>query len=408
MIDICAVNGRLTPLILGIISILISTFSVPAFATKMHVNIYYISHDNMHNYAVNPLLVAPENAGVAGAMLGINDSNTTGKFLGQDFKLQIKHLPTNAIPSGTGTVAGLPVDWATLLPQTGLVLTALDSPYLQDLLAYNATLKEPHLLINVTNRENRLRQTSCSTMLFHTAPSDAQITDALGQWLLSKRLNRVFLIDGDTPEDRQWVNSFQRTAKRYKIQIETTKKWTFNTDLRRTVSQDIPLFTQSSRPYDVVVVADTHQRFGQYVPYNTFYPRPVIGTAGLVADTWHPSIEQWGAKQLQNRFNDQHKRSMQHQDYDAYVAIRAIAYAVQQTQSMQANTIAKYMRGDAFQLAAYKGRKLTFRMYNGQLRMPIELTHPLGLVARAPHDGFMHPLTDLDTLGFDKREVCQD
>lgn len=406
MIDICAVNGRLTPLILGIISILISTFSVPVFATKMHVNIYYISHDNMHNYAVNPLLVAPENAGVAGAMLGINDSNTTGKFLGQDFKLQIKHLPTNAIPSGT--VAGLPVDWATLLPQTGLVLTALDSPYLQDLLAYNATLKEPHLLINVTNRDNRLRQTSCSIMLFHTAPSDAQITDALGQWLLSKRLNRVFLIDGDTPEDSQWVNSFQRTAKRYKIQIETTKKWTFNTDLRRTVSQDIPLFTQSSRPYDVVVVADTHQRFGQYVPYNTFYPRPVIGTAGLVADTWHPSIEQWGAKQLQNRFNDQYNRSMQHQDYDAYVAIRAIAYAVQQTQSMQANTIAKYMRGDAFQLAAYKGRKLTFRTYNGQLRMPIELTHPLGLVARAPHDGFMHPLTDLDTLGFDKREVCQD
>ena len=98
---------------------------------------------------------------------------------------------------------------------------------------------------------------------------------------------------------------------------------------------------------------------------------------------------------------------MQHQDYDAYVAVRAIAYGVQQTQSVDPTQLATFLRSESFQLAAYKGRKLTFRNYNGQLRMPIELTHPLGLVARAPLEGFMHPITDLDTLGFDRREVCQ-
>jgi ABC transporter substrate binding protein (PQQ-dependent alcohol dehydrogenase system) len=370
-------------------------------AADIDVKIYHLSHNDLTNYTINPLLVEPDNAGIAGAALGISDSNTTGKFLGQHYTLHPIHLLDIA------NVATSRIDWAEHLPQAGLILSDLASPYLQQLLAYNATLSTPHLIINVSNRDNSLRQTQCTQMLLHTTPSNAQITDALGQWLLSKRLNRVFLIDGDTSEDDRWVASFERTAKRYKLKIDASKKWTFDTDLRRTVSQDIPLFTQTSRPYDVVVVADTHQRFGQYVPYNTYYPRPVIGTAGLVADTWHPSIEQWGARQLQNRFYEQHARSMLHQDYDAYVAVRAIAYGVQQTQSMDPTKLAAFLRSESFQLAAYKGRKLTFRDYNGQLRMPIELTHPLGLVARAPQEGFMHPITDLDTLGFDRREVCQ-
>ena len=98
---------------------------------------------------------------------------------------------------------------------------------------------------------------------------------------------------------------------------------------------------------------------------------------------------------------------MEHADFDAYVAVRAIAYAVQQIKGVNIEALATFMRSEQFQLAAYKGRKLTFRDFNGQLRMPIELTHPLGLVARAPQTGFMHPVSELDTLGFDRREVCQ-
>lgn len=59
---------------------------------------------------------------------------------------------------------------------------------------------------------------------------------------------------------------------------------------------------------------------------------------------------------------------------------------------------------DEFQLAAFKGRKLTYRPWNGQLRQPIPLVHPRGMVAQAPFEGFLHPRTDLDTLGFDEPE----
>ena len=373
----------------------------PTFAKlePLQVNITHIVQAHKDDYYTNPLLIAPTDSGIAGIELGIDDSNTTGKFLGQQFSLLTQTIPAEA--------SGTPVQWSEYDIDNQLLLVDLDSETLRALIIHNNTLKQPALIINIANRDNALRQHICTENLFHTTPSHAQITDALGQWLLSKRLNNIFLIDGDTPEDTAWISSFKRTAKRYKINISVEKKWTFNTDLRRTVSQDIPLFTQTARPYDVVVVADVHQQFGQYVPYNTFYPRPVIGTAGLVADTWHPSIEQWGAKQLQNRFQDLHQRYMEHTDFDAYVAVRAIAYAVQQTKDVNTASLATFMRSEQFQLAAYKGRKLTFRNFNGQLRMPIELTHPLGLVARAPQTGFMHPVSELDTLGFDRREVCQ-
>lgn len=364
----------------------------------MAVNITYISNRVSPDFAVNELLKAPNNAGFAGALLGIEDSNTTGKFLGQHFAISSIDIADKASTN---------INWREIFPEPSLILANLDSQALRQLIAYNKKQTQPHLVINVAERDNALRQNICEPFVFHSAPSYAQITDALGQWLLTKRLNNIFLIDGDTEQDARWVESFKRTAKRYKLSITSEKKWSFDSDLRRTVSQEIPLFTQTARPYDIVVVADTYQRFGQYVPYNTFYPRPVIGTAGMVADTWHPSIEQWGAKQLQNRFMDLHGRYMQHQDFDSYVGVRAIAYAVQQTKSLNPEQISAFMRSDEFQLAAYKGRKLTFRQYNGQLRMPIELTHPFGLVSRSPQTGFMHPTSELDTLGFDKSEACQ-
>jgi hypothetical protein len=39
------------------------------------------------------------------------------------------------------------------------------------------------------------------------------------------------------------------------------------------------------------------------------------------------------------------------------------------------------------------------------LRQPIPLVHPRALVANAPLEGFLHPRSELDTLGFDRPET---
>ena len=67
-----------------------------------------------------------------------------------------------------------------------------------------------------------------------------------------------------------------------------------------------------------------------------------------------------------------------------------------------------YIFSDSFTLNGYTGTPLSFRAWDGQLRQPILLAAPRSLVAVAPIDGFLHPKTELDTLGYDQPEShCQ-
>jgi ABC transporter substrate binding protein (PQQ-dependent alcohol dehydrogenase system) len=62
------------------------------------------------------------------------------------------------------------------------------------------------------------------------------------------------------------------------------------------------------------------------------------------------------------------------------------------------------MRAPEFELAAFKGRKLTYREWNGQLRQPILLATAKIQVTVSPQPGFLHQYSELDTLGIDRPE----
>ena len=58
-----------------------------------------------------------------------------------------------------------------------------------------------------------------------------------------------------------------------------------------------------------------------------------------------------------------------------------------------------------FNIAAYKGKPVSFRNWNRQLRQPILLVTPRALVSVSPQNGFVHPRTELDTLGIDEPDT---
>jgi ABC transporter substrate binding protein (PQQ-dependent alcohol dehydrogenase system) len=134
----------------------------------------------------------------------------------------------------------------------------------------------------------------------------------------------------------------------------------------------------------------------------------VAGSEGLSAVTWSPVIEQWGAAQLQSRFEETAGRGMQPQDYAAWAAVRALGEAVTRTNSGDPGVLRDYLLSEDFELAGFKGRPLTFRDWNGQLRQPIAIAHPRALVAQAPLEGFLHQTNELDSLGLDRPEsLCE-
>ncbi len=380
----------LRPLI-TLTGLLLSTAALAA-RPPLTVDITYLQYQPDRGPVLSNILPEPADSGLRGSELAIKDSNTTGRFLNQRYQLH----PYQAASS---TVM---LDQARQAFTAGQRLFVANMPAaaLQQL---SNQLGEQALIFNAGSPANALRK-SCKSNLLHTLPSRAMLADALGQWLKAKRLQRWLLIRGQQPEDIRYAESIQRAAKRFGAKVVAEKVWSFDTDLRRTAQKELPLFTQGE-DYDVVVVADERGDFGEYVPFNTWLPRPVVGTQGLTPVAWHRVVEQWGAAQLQSRFDKLTGRWMTSTDYASWAAVRSIAEAVTRTGSTDSQTLTAYLRGDQFQLAAFKGRKLSFRPWSGQLRQPIPLVHPRALVSQSPQPGFLHPTNELDTLGFDKPEV---
>ena len=54
---------------------------------------------------------------------------------------------------------------------------------------------------------------------------------------------------------------------------------------------------------------------------------------------------------------------------------------------------------------SFKGQKLTFRHWNWQLRQPIFLGDGHSVVSTSPQEGFLHQVSELDTLGVDQPET---
>ena len=359
---------------------------------EMKVQIGYLAFIPDPGPVLSNIIPEPRDAGLRGAELAIIDSNSTGRFLNHSYTLQTANADS---PQAL-------LDAAQALHQQGLRLFVVNAPV--DTLRQLSAALPDSLLFNAGSADDSLRSTACLNNVLHTLPSRAMLADALAQFLTVRRWNRWLLIVGQTPDDQAYAAALRRAAKRFGHTIVAEKAWSFDNDQRRSAQADMPLFTQTTE-YDVVLVADERGDFGEYVPYQTWYPRPVAGTQGLTPVGWHKSVETYGAAQLQKRFEALAGRWMNDRDFAAWMAVRSIASAVTKLRQTDPMVIRQAELSDQLPLDGFKGRKLSYRAWNGQLRQPIPIVQPRALVSTSPQDGFLHPVTELDTLGYDKPEV---
>jgi ABC transporter substrate binding protein (PQQ-dependent alcohol dehydrogenase system) len=364
------------------------------------VKIGWLSQSMKRTLPLTYLDQPPEDEGIQGARLGINDNNTTGQFTGQSFELVENIAPEN------GDLAR--AFRAFVASGVRLVVTDL---YAQQLLTIAALPDAgPITLLDSGAPDDRLRGVDCRANILHLLPSRAMLADALVQYLVVKRWTNLLLVVGHSDGDREFAADIRHAALKFQAHIVEEKPWTFVPGARRTdtghfaIQAEVARFTQGIS-YDVLVVADEDVEFGDDLSYRTFDPRPVAGTQGLVPSAWARPHEQWGATQLQDRFLRQAKRWMTDRDYAAWMAVRAVGEAATRTQSTDPDVISSFMRSDHFELAAYKGDRLGFRPWDGQLRQPVLLADARSLVSVSPQPGFLHQFSELDTLGIDKPET---
>ena len=108
---------------------------------------------------------------------------------------------------------------------------------------------------------------------------------------------------------------------------------------------------------------------------------------------------------MQDRFVRAFRRTMTPLDMQAWTAVRMVGEAASRTQAVDPAKIMAYIKGPQFQIAAYKGEPLSLRDWNWQLRQPILLSDGRNVVSVSPQPGFLHQVTELDTLGVDRPET---
>jgi ABC transporter substrate binding protein (PQQ-dependent alcohol dehydrogenase system) len=372
----------------------------PALAADpLEIGIGYLSQAGVK--AKLSLVEQPsDNDGIAGARLAIEDNNTTGRFLNQHFTLDELRLKNNDdTAKAVKDLAG----------RNSFIITDLPADRL--LQAADALRGQNAVLFNAGAIDDRLRETDCRANVIHVAPTRSMLADALAQYLVWKQWKRWLLVAGSHDADKLYADALRRSAARFGAKIVQERTFEDTGGARRTdsgvtlIQRQMPVFTQQAPAYDVLVAADESEVFASYLPYRTWDPRPIAGSAGLVPTSWDAAQDQWGAIQIQNRFVKLNARRMTALDMQAWLAVRMIGEAASRTKSGEVKSIFDFLKSPDFSIAGFKGQRLTLRDWNLQLRQPILLVDGRMVVSVSPQEGFLHQISELDTLGVDRPET---
>jgi ABC transporter substrate binding protein (PQQ-dependent alcohol dehydrogenase system) len=379
---------------------LFPALGVSAIADPLAIKVGII-HEAHSRDTISIRDIPPADDFVAGARMAMEDNNTTGRFLDQSFSIVDAKLSPGEDP--IAALKGMLDD--------GVRFFIIDLPSAEVLAVADAARASSALVFNAGAPDDRLREEDCRANVIHVAPTRSMLTDGLAQYLIWKQWRRWLLVVGSHPEDQLLAEAYRRSAKKFGAKIVEERVYQDTGGGRRSdsgsvqVQRQMPVFTQNAPDYDVLVAADESEVFAGFLPYRTWDPRPVVGSAGLWPTSWDPSHEFWGAVQLQSRFQRMFKRGMNARDNQAWVAMRLVGDAVAHTKRADPKTIHDEILSPSFALGAFKGQALTVRDWNQQLRQPILLTDGRATVSVSPQEGFLHQTSQLDTLGFDRPET---
>jgi ABC transporter substrate binding protein (PQQ-dependent alcohol dehydrogenase system) len=336
---------------------------------------------------------APAGRSAAAAALALEDDS---------FALQAAGFASGKLVAAQAAdSAGLPAALDGLIKQ-GVRHIVLELPAAGVAQVAAAARGKGVLLVNAAAPEDSLRAVQCAPYLLHTLPSHAMQADAIAQMLAARKWTKPLVLVGSSADDQLLLAAFLRAAKRFGVKPAAQKAFKLSADPRERELGNVRLLTAGG-DYDAVVVLDAVGEFAREVPYRTVLPRPVVGASGLTAQAWSPWYERHGAPQLSRRFFKRAGRAMGSYDWATWIAARALVQAAARDPGNIAAQL-KALKEGAVTLDGYKGQRLGFRAWDGQLRQSILLAHGNGVSDIAPLEGFLHPRSTLDTLGYDAPE----
>lgn len=372
---------------------LLALLAGPALAEDLKIGHLSLASDPRYvqDWGYARLIAPPPVITADAARMAVSDLKFTTDAVGLTVALDAQSVAEpDLVATAQAMVAG------------GDAFLVLDLPG-PDVRAVAEALKDqPVLLVNATAPQDDLR-TACWPNMVHSGPSLRQDMDAFAQYLRFHDWTEVLLLVGEHPDDAGLADAFQAAAERLRLDIVDRKDFTLAADPQNREGNNVRLLT-GGVDYDVVFVADTRGEFGRYVPYATQEPRPVIGSIGLTAGSWHWAMERDGATQVSSRFDKLTGRKIQPADWNVWIAVKSVITGAMKSPDKTPAGVRAYLVSDKLKLDGSKGVTLNYRSWDGQMRQPIVLATSDAVIAVAPIEGFTHQTNVLDTLGTDEAE----
>ena len=194
---------------------------------KQDLNIAYLELKKDPRYGKKRVyaryLSQPLGRPYAGAEVALQEAKFVGAAIGVEFRLQ--RVAVN-------DVQGLAAAVDELNGQ-GVHYFILDLPAAMLAQLAEATRGRELLLLNITAREDELRQEQCQVHMLHIMPNDAMLSDALVQYLVWRKWRKVLLLQGPLDADKRLTAVFERSAKRYGLKIVDKRPFVLSNDPRQ-------------------------------------------------------------------------------------------------------------------------------------------------------------------------------
>lgn len=111
------------------------------------------------------------------------------------------------------------------------------------------------------------------------------------------------------------------------------------------------------------------------------------GVEGGRAAAWHDSLERFGAGQLRDRFRARWRDSLEvvgSQGWVGWLAVKVLWESTLRARTAEASALVSYLERPSTQFDGHKGRPLSFRSWDHQLRQPLYVAAPSGDVVEVP------------------------
>lgn len=256
------------------------------------------------------------------------------------------------------------------------------------------------LFLNVGAPDDSLRGARCRRHAFHVQASAAMYADALAAWLAGEQgLTRWTFIDGGASDDAAYARARAallaqngESVARLAVSDSASAAAALSAIARSSPQVTWVLLRGEAR-------ADFARRYRDagLAPTLAFglpsdvpiWAIPAESRLGLWPVLWHPRLFRYGAEQVTDRFQDRFAEPPDSVAWAAWMAAKILAEGALRARSVDGSALAAYLEGRRAQFDGHKGRSLTFRPWDHQLRQPVYLVRarPSGA---APRETFEH------------------